>query len=412
MPKGQTFPPEKRRFTDPETGHTVWQLTQAPGHDHHLYFTETSFLPDGRHLVFSSDRGGKFDHYLLALATGAFSQLTDVTGRLNSLSSVIDPRGDWLYFWEGPDLKALHFQTLKERPLYRSPEGWRGGLLSISADGVHLAFALIPILELKSETARIYSGMDEMFERCTATDIVVVRTDGSGHHVACHETCWVSHVNVCPSDRDLILYCHEGRWERVAQRMWLVRADGTGRRALRPQQPEDALGHEYWLADGLTVGYHGRRGPQKEGIFGLIAKDGANCREYVLPAPCNHCQSTHDGRRHVTDGLGGQRYIWEIHPQADGHPRCPERVPARSGRGEDLPHAVGVTGREAAARGAEPQWGGPQADGTATCTKVVKHDGSFDMQIGHPHPGISPDDRWVLYTSDRGGHCNVYLPEL
>lgn len=163
MPKGQTFPPEKRRFTDPETGHTVWQLTQAPGHDHHLYFTESSFLPDGQHLVFSSDRGGKFDHYLLALATGAFSQLTDVTGRLNSLSSVIDPRGDWLYFWEGPDLKALHFQTLEERPLYRSPEGWRGGLLSISADGVQLAFALIPILELKSETARIYSGMDEMF---------------------------------------------------------------------------------------------------------------------------------------------------------------------------------------------------------------------------------------------------------
>jgi hypothetical protein len=31
--------------------------------------------------------------------------------------------------------------------------------------------------------------------------------------------------------------------------------------------------------------------------------------------------------------------------------------------GERLPHAVGVTGRDAAARGAEPLWGGRQADG-------------------------------------------------
>ena len=43
--------------------------------------------------------------------------------------------------------------------------------------------------------------------------------------------------------------------------------------------------------------------------------------------------------------------------QADGHPRCP------GGVGENLLHAVGVTGREAAATGAEPLWGGRQADG-------------------------------------------------
>ena len=54
----------------------------------------------------------------------------------------------------------------------------------------------------------------------------------------------------------------------------------------------------------------------------------------------------------------------------------------------------------------------PKDDGTAECTKVTKHGGTFEMQIGHPHPIISPDDKWVLYTSDRGRRCNVYLAEL
>ena len=367
MAKGDTFTPEKTRYTDPETGHTVWQLTASPGHDHHLYFTTTSFLPAGRRLVFSSDRGGKFDHYLMDLETGEITQLTDAGGRLNSIGSGIDPRGEWLYFWEGSDLKALSFETLEERCLYRLPEGFRGHLLSASAEGSRLAFAVVPILELKSQTAKIYSGMKEMFERCDRSDVVVVRTDGSGHGVAYSEDCWVSHVNVCPSDPDLILYCHEGSWDGVDQRMWLVRSDGSHRRPLRPQEPADALGHEYWLDDGITVGYHGGRGPQKEGIFGLIKKDGTDCREYVLPASCGHCQSTHAGDRHVTDRLGGEPYIWEIHPQDDG---------------------------------------------TARCTKVAKHAGTFELQIGHPHPIISPDDRWVLYTSDRGGRCNVYMAEL
>ena len=367
MAKGDTFAPEKTEYTDPETGHAVWQLTASQGHDHHLYFTETSFHPDGKRIVFASDRGGKFDHYVMVLETGEIAQLTDVTERLRSNSSVIDPHGEWLYFWEGSGLKAIHFDTYEERQLYTAPQGQRGGLISISSDGVQLAFPLMPIIELKSQTPKIYSGMAEMFERCTSGDIGMVKTDGSEHWIAYHENCWTSHVNICPADRDLILYCHEGSWADVAQRMWLVRSDGTDRRPLRLQEPEDALGHEYWLDDGVTVGYHGRRGPRKEGIFGLINKDGTNCREYVLPAPSNHCQSTHDGNRHVTDGLGGERYIYEIHPQDDG---------------------------------------------TAECTKVVKHEGTFEMQIGHPHPVISPDDKWVLYTSDRGGRCNVYLAEL
>ena len=30
------------------------------------------------------------------------------------------------------------------------------------------------------------------------------------------------------------------------------------------------------------------------------------------------------------------------------------------------------------------------------------------IQQAHPHPRISPDGKYVVFTSDRSGYCNVY----
>jgi hypothetical protein len=36
------------------------------------------------------------------------------------------------------------------------------------------------------------------------------------------------------------------------------------------------------------------------------------------------------------------------------------------------------------------------------------HDSSMHIQQAHPHPRVSPDGKYVLFTSDRSGYCNVY----
>jgi oligogalacturonide lyase len=33
-------------------------------------------------------------------------------------------------------------------------------------------------------------------------------------------------------------------------------------------------------------------------------------------------------------------------------------------------------------------------------------------QHTHPHPRFSPDGRWVIFTSDRSGHAQLYECEL
>ncbi|MCD6289530.1 MAG: PD40 domain-containing protein, partial [Anaerolineae bacterium] len=40
------------------------------------------------------------------------------------------------------------------------------------------------------------------------------------------------------------------------------------------------------------------------------------------------------------------------------------------------------------------------------------HRGSFHIQEVHVHPRFSPDDRYVLFTSDATGYGNPYLVEV
>jgi signal transduction histidine kinase len=85
-------------------------------------------------------------------------------------------------------------------------------------------------------------------------------------------------------------------------------------------------------------------------------------------------------------------------PPEGGHPRCP------GGVGEKLPrppggHPVGVTGREAAARGAEPPWGGPPADGRVWLRSQRAERGWFKLEVEDNGCGIAPENRASLFTA-------------
>jgi oligogalacturonide lyase len=71
----------------------------------------------------------------------------------------------------------------------------------------------------------------------------------------------VRHCQFCPQDNDLIVYAHEGKWETIKARMWLVRADGTENRRVRDHDDGDAesVGHEFWANHSRTIYFTVRR---------------------------------------------------------------------------------------------------------------------------------------------------------
>ncbi|MHC4405587.1 MAG: hypothetical protein ACYTG0_38570 [Planctomycetota bacterium] len=39
---------------------------------------------------------------------------------------------------------------------------------------------------------------------------------------------------------------------------------------------------------------------------------------------------------------------------------------------------------------------------------LCRHDSTMRTQQAHPHPRFSLDGGYVIFTTDRSGHCNVY----
>jgi len=70
-----------------------------------------------------------------------------------------------------------------------------------------------------------------------------------------HSTDWIGHMLFSPTDPNLIMYCHEGMWQKV-DRIWLIHTDGTQNTLVHKRtMAMEIAGHEFWGLDGKTIWY-------------------------------------------------------------------------------------------------------------------------------------------------------------
>ena len=77
MAVGTRYPSERRTYRDAQTGRQVTQLTNSPAEDYHLYYYNPAVTPDGRYLIFFTERTGLSNLFRLQLDSGEIVQLTD-----------------------------------------------------------------------------------------------------------------------------------------------------------------------------------------------------------------------------------------------------------------------------------------------------------------------------------------------
>jgi oligogalacturonide lyase len=256
MGKGDTFPCEATRLKDPVSGRTVWQLTARQAVNHGPGFANPPCTRDGRQIVFGSDRlgGGTEQLFMLEWPSGAIVQLTG--GRDVSVhNAVMAPRGAAVYYFDGPELRALSLQSFKERVIGRLPEGLSlCASPSISSDGQLVVYCAFRRPQVKGPAGWDSAGV--FFEARPHTEIWLAPVDGSGPRMVHSEERWLGNPQFRPGDRSAVIFCHQGPWDRV-ERIWAVRTDGSGQtRCLRPQEVgRECVGNEYWTADGGALIY-------------------------------------------------------------------------------------------------------------------------------------------------------------
>ncbi|MCX6032729.1 MAG: oligogalacturonate lyase family protein [Chloroflexi bacterium] len=390
---GQTWKSEIHTFNDPKTGREIRQLTST-GNNHHLYFTENSFDAEKDEIIFLSDRASGEDRpphenssynlFRMDLRSGEIVQLTDESGAENGRPSGVGsvtktPDSQIVVYRTGEQIKKLDMATGRTTVIYEEADNYSLGAPSIAPNGRYVAFCRNEKVDVPRGPN--YTGFKESFYLIKDGRITVAYLDGSGWFDAFKDTHWVGHFQFCPDDSTLGTFCHEGPWNLVTQRIWLLDFASREAKPCFRQTEQDSVGHEFWTQDGYI--FFDDRGPGHDGTItsdrtqavatdvqvnqnamipfvGLADRNGNVVRRIDLPYYCNHYHANPDHTCLVGDDVDDLVLI-DI----------------------SRPHASPVV--------------------------LCNHRTSWHTQSAHCHPTWSWDGARILYASDFGGRINLYM---
>lgn len=370
MSIGRIWPSEMTEVQDPLSGIALRQLTNYRAHSHHFYFTNPGWYDGGRRLLVASDRDNRTNLFGLELHSGQIQQLTDLNPlplprEVEFLRACVSGTGDEAYFWYGMELRVLDLHGLETRVIYRMEDGWDVSMINCSADGRHVYASVSEDMSsrFRVDYLRGYVGFRETWAARPLSQILRIAADGSGGQTLFEESYWIGHVNTSPTRNELLTFCHEGPWNEVDNRIWGMNVETGEVWKIRARQEEgEAVGHEYWHADGERIGYHGRRVDGTQ-FIGHVRFDDTDPIETSFPGKTGHIHS--NGPELIVGDGGNVVRLWQR--QGDGY-------------------------------------GAPRA--------LCCHGSSMKIQQLHVHPRFSPDGTHVLFTSDVSGYGNVYLAEM
>ena len=377
------YPSEKRMYVDEKTGRRVWQLTSGPSHNYHLYFTDNSFTVGDKEIYFLSDRGSRapqlYNFFKMDLESGLITQITDEPEGIAPSCHTKSPDSELLVYVTGNVIKAMNTQTGESRVIYEETGDIHLGHPFIAPNKKYIGLARnerVPIARGAN-----YSGFKETMYATKKGWITLVDLDGSRSVDVFEDTHWLGHFQFAPDDSTLAMFCHEGPWHLVHQRIWLLDLVSRTVTPCFRQGADDCVGHEFWTRDGKIFFDNRRKGhdgtitssktqliqhspdPEQMPYIGLADKNGETLATIDMPFYCNHYHANNDNTLLVGDEV------------------------------EDLV-LIHLDG------------------GQARIETLCTHQTSWYTQQTHCHPTFSWDSKKILFTSDRDGTCQLYLVHL
>jgi oligogalacturonide lyase len=288
----QTLP---RSWVDKDTGHRVIRLTDEPGSSG-FYFNVNAYSPDGRLMAYDAPDG----IHVLDLTTMKTRLLianpprpagavrgTPAWFRGGAHAIVVGRKTNSVFFSKfDPDTKL---NTVYKADMYSGEVTKlvtlppRASVVTVNADetlgaGVYDETAAGAEQEYggnRPQPAAATPGArttapqaghlvqpenkGQMMERRLAARIPLVlftiKLRTGEQKILLHSTDWVNHLLFSPADPDLLMYCHEGPWQKV-DRIWTIHTDGTHNMLIHKRtMAMEIAGHEFWGLDGKTIWY-------------------------------------------------------------------------------------------------------------------------------------------------------------
>jgi oligogalacturonide lyase len=345
---GRRFPSERKTYRDTVTGHEISMLTTSPAKDNKIYQTHPNWTADGRHIVFTSDRTGTNQYFALSVDTGVIIQLTNDKGPGNAYVS--RTKGSMFYIsqstiWELDINAVCDLKKNKQNSRFRRKVAGLPDKLAVSGT-----------LSVDSNGRDIYLGVqyDE-----DSWGLVALNVESGQFRKIIDLGFRVGHCQAHPSIPGLIMYCWETGGDSQ-QRMWLVRADGSGNGPFYKETYDEWVTHEVWW------------GPDKT-LFTIWPKN-----EQMLKKPHGIAYITLQNR---SLNILSQNKYWHVGGSPDGKWAAGDNF-----NGEIYLISAGIGEAKLLTQGHRPR-------GTTV----------------HPHPSFSPDGSSILFCSEKNGNWDLFL---
>jgi oligogalacturonide lyase len=428
-----------KTWVDKDTGHRVWRLSDEPNSGG-FYFNINAYTPDGKQMIYTAPDGihvldlatrstrllvpnpprpegsseaagrgpgagtvhalvvgnktnsvfytktdpatGVTAVYKADTNTGAIRKLVDLPAKRNIVSVNADETLAAGTYVEGDATGREYGSNL---PAPAQPAGAADNRVGSAAQGPHyqptnkgamMEARLAARLPLVLFTIRLEPGPNG--EKPGAETVLL------------HSTDWVNHLLFSPTDPTLLMYCHEGPWQKV-DRIWMIHTDGTHNTLIHKRTMlNEIAGHEFWGLDGETIWYDWQY-PKGEDFFlaGYNLKTGEHTAYHMLRDEWGiHFNLTRDLSLFCDDGGD------------------PGQV-ARSHDGEwiELLHPQLYKAGEGALN--DPAFWQP---GVFHSERLVNMSHHYYRQ--EPNVRFSPDKSLVIFTSNMFGPSYVFAAEV
>lgn len=412
----QTPPPTT--WVDKDTGHRVYRLTpeaQSSG----FYFNNNAYTPDGRWMVYTAPDG----IHALELATKKTKLVVpspprpagDAGGpfRGGNHAIVVGHKTNSV-FYSHYDEATKRNQVFKANidtgaitPLAVLPP--RAGVATVNADetlaaGTYTeteqgaeqeygrAARMPPTVDGKpQERGGLVQPMNkgQMMEQRLAARIPLVlftvNLQTGAVKQLLHSTDWVNHLLFSPADPNLLMYCHEGPWQKV-DRIWNIRVDTLENTLIHKRTMlMEIAGHEFWGLDGETIWYDWQY-PKGEDFF--LAGYNLKTKKRVAYHMQRNEWSIHFN---VTEGA-------DLFTGDGGDPG--QVAKAKDGEWIELFHPQWITGTGAIN---QPDFWQPGVFHSEHLINMRHHNYRLE-----PNVRFSPDKKMVIFTSNMFGPSYVF----
>jgi oligogalacturonide lyase len=356
-------------WIDRDTGHRVVRLSGLPGSSQSFYFHQNGITSEGDKLVFENSTPGATNRlFVLDWSTRKLEALTPP----GAMGAVLSRKSRQVYYQRDGTLYATHLDTHATKAIAHLPPRWSAA--TINADETMMAGTFTegqPVERVGPKSA----WFNKVFEAGRTQQLYTIEIATGKTNSFYRYEGWLNHLQFSPSDPGLLMFCHEGPWDKL-DRIWLIRTDGTGLRLVHKRTvPMEIAGHEFWSADGKTIWFD-LQVPRGQTFF-IAGVDVATSKETRYAVPRDqwsvHFNVTRDGKLFAGDG------------------GAPNMV-ARATNGKWLYLFT------------------PQADGTLRAERLVnmaKHD-----YLLEPNVNFTPDAKWLVFRGNFDGSAQVYAVEV